>query len=110
VFHPLSRAQIRTIVEIHTRGLAEAVGGARHHAACDKSGAGCDRQRRLRPELWSTSLKRVIQQRIQNPLATEILKGHVAEGRKLTIDAQHGEFVFNTADESETVIETEAVS
>ncbi|MDA1055322.1 MAG: ATP-dependent chaperone ClpB [Planctomycetota bacterium] len=110
VFHPLSRAQIRTIVEIQTRSLAKQLAeqGITLHvtrAAQDTiASEGYD------PSYGARPLKRVIQQRLQNPLATEILKGNITEGGTLTIDAQHGEFVFKTTEESETAIETEAVS
>jgi ATP-dependent Clp protease ATP-binding subunit ClpA len=36
----------------------------------------------------------VIQQRIENPLATEILKGVFDEGAEINIDYAHGDFVF----------------
>jgi ATP-dependent Clp protease ATP-binding subunit ClpB len=110
VFHPLERTQIRAIVEIQTRSLANQLAeqGITLHmtpAAQDTiASEGYD------PSYGARPLKRVIQQRIQNPLATEILKGNVTEGDVLTIDAQNGEFVFQTAAESETVIETESVS
>jgi ATP-dependent Clp protease ATP-binding subunit ClpB len=110
VFHPLERTQIRAIVEIQTRSLAQQLAeqGITLHmtpAAQDTiASEGYD------PSYGARPLKRVIQQRIQNPLATEILKGNVTEGDVLTIDAQNGEFVFQTAAESETVIETESVS
>ncbi|MEO8498844.1 MAG: AAA family ATPase, partial [Planctomycetota bacterium] len=110
MFHPLSRTQIRTIVEIHTRGLAKQLAdqGITLHvtqAAKDTiASEGYD------PSYGARPLKRVIQQRLQNPLATEILKGNIGEGGTLTIDSQNGEFVFSTADESETVIETESVN
>ena len=103
VFHPLSRAQIRTIVEIQTRSLAKQLAeqGITLHvtrAAQDTiASEGYD------PSYGARPLKRVIQQRLQNPLATEILKGNITE-------AQHGEFGFKTTEESETAIETEAVS
>ncbi|MEX0818924.1 MAG: ATP-dependent chaperone ClpB [Pirellulaceae bacterium] len=110
VFHPLARTQIRTIVEFQTRHLAkqlEQQGITLHvtQAAQDAiASEGYD------PSYGARPLKRVIQQRLQNPLATEILKGNIPEGRALTIDAQNGEYLFKTSDEAETVIETESVS
>jgi ATP-dependent Clp protease ATP-binding subunit ClpB len=109
IFHPLDRAQIRTIVEIQTRGLAKQLEqqGITLHVTPTAQDAiaseGYD------PSYGARPLKRVIQQRIQNPLATEILKGNVKEGDVLTIDAQDGEFAFKTSDAGETVIETASV-
>lgn len=109
IFHPLDRTQIRTIVEIQTRGLAKQLEqqGITLHvtpAAQDAiASEGYD------PSYGARPLKRVLQQRIQNPLATEILKGNVKEGHILTIDAQDGEFAFKTSEAGETVIETASV-
>ncbi len=97
VFHPLDRAQIRTIVEIQTRGLAkqlEQQGITLHVTPAAQDAIASDG---YDPSYGARPLKRVIQQRLQNPLATEILKGKVTEGDILTIDAQHGEFVFKTS-------------
>jgi ATP-dependent Clp protease ATP-binding subunit ClpA len=43
-------------------------------------------------------LKRVTQQRIQNPLATQILRGTVAENGQVTIDFRNGNFTFDAAE------------
>ena len=42
----------------------------------------------------SNDQQRVIQQRIQNPLATEILKGNLPAGSGVKIDFVDDEFVF----------------
>jgi ATP-dependent Clp protease ATP-binding subunit ClpB len=46
------------------------------------------------PIYGARPLKRVIQQQIQNQLATEILKGAMRAGSKVTIDYRLGDFVF----------------
>ena len=46
------------------------------------------------PLYGARPLKRVIQQRLQNPLATELLRGDHAPGATVEIDAQNEEFVF----------------
>jgi ATP-dependent Clp protease ATP-binding subunit ClpA len=45
-------------------------------------------------------LKRIIQRKLQNPLATtELLKGHFPEGfRLLRVELEEGEFVFQPLD------------
>jgi hypothetical protein len=50
------------------------------------------------PIYGARPLKRVIQQRIQNPLAGEILKGQFGEGATIRIDFRDDEFVFSRAD------------
>ena len=63
------------------------------------------------PTYGARPLKRVIQQRLQNPLASEILKGHFEEGTGVRIDLEHDEFTFERIGrgQQETVIETESV-
>ena len=46
------------------------------------------------PTFGARPLKRVIQQRIQNPLAVEMLKREFAEGSRVKIDYADGEFTF----------------
>ena len=46
------------------------------------------------PTYGARPLKRVIQQRIQNPLAVEMLKREFAEGSRVTVDYVDGEFTF----------------
>ncbi len=46
------------------------------------------------PTYGARPLKRVIQQRIQNPLAVEMLKQEFGEGSRVKIDYRDGEFSF----------------
>jgi ATP-dependent Clp protease ATP-binding subunit ClpB len=94
VFHPLGRDQIGKIVEIqlrrlrmqlHEKNITLAVADAAEQALAEE---GYD------PQFGARPLKRVIQQRLQNPLATEILKGNIVEGGGVRIDYRDGEFTF----------------
>ncbi|MDG2384373.1 MAG: ATP-dependent chaperone ClpB [Pirellulaceae bacterium] len=94
VFHPLSREEIRRIVDLQVAHLECLMAkndlvlvvteAARNQIAAE----GFDPQYGARP------LKRVIQQRLQNPLATEILKGEYEVGSGVKIDCRDGEFTF----------------
>ncbi len=94
IFHPLSAANLRQIVELQIKRLEELL----HEkgivlevtpAAMDAIAAeGHD------PIYGARPLKRVIQQRIQNPLAAEILKREFAEGSRVKVDYMDGEFTF----------------
>jgi ATP-dependent Clp protease ATP-binding subunit ClpB len=46
------------------------------------------------PVYGARPLKRVIQQRLQNALANEILSGRFAEGSKIIVDVKDGDFFF----------------
>jgi ATP-dependent Clp protease ATP-binding subunit ClpB len=54
-------------------------------------------------------LRRVIQQRVQNPLASELLKGEIREGGGVRVDCQNDEFVFERVEPGQSVVETVAV-
>ena len=94
IFHPLSAANLRQIVELqierlegllHEKGIVLEVTPAAMDAIAAE---GHD------PIYGARPMKRVIQQRIQNPLAAEILKREFAEGSRVTVDYVDGEFTF----------------
>jgi ATP-dependent Clp protease ATP-binding subunit ClpB len=60
------------------------------------------------PTYGARPLKRVIQQRLQNPLATELLKGEFTSGSAVKIDFRQGDFRFEQcgSDEMEPQIDT----
>ncbi len=94
VFHPLTRKEISQIVVLQVKelgNLLEAKGMTLEvtPAALKQIAAeGYD------PAFGARPLKRVIQQRLQNPLATELLKGEFPVGCKVVIDFEQDEFVF----------------
>ncbi|MBF6058217.1 ATP-dependent chaperone ClpB [Thiomicrorhabdus sp. HH1] len=95
VFHPLGREQIRAITSIQLQNLrkrlaASEIGFEISDTALDNLGeAGFD------PLFGARPLKRVIQQRIENPLAQRILQGDFAAGSTVKADLQDGEIRFH---------------
>ncbi|MCO6455575.1 MAG: ATP-dependent chaperone ClpB [Pirellulaceae bacterium] len=93
IFHPLTRDEISRIVDLQLARLGKQL------AERDITLQVTDRARKqiaaegYDPTYGARPLKRVIQQQIQNPLATEILKGRIAEGGGLRIDYEQG-FTF----------------
>ncbi|WP_147696164.1 AAA family ATPase, partial [Vogesella mureinivorans] len=83
VFHPLGRAQIREIARIQTSYLAKRLADRQlkieiSDAALDLLGSvGFD------PVYGARPLKRAIQQQLENPLATRILRGEFAPGEQI---------------------------
>jgi ATP-dependent Clp protease ATP-binding subunit ClpB len=94
VFHPLNREQIGKIVDLQLARFAklleerdirlEVTDAARKAIASE----GYD------PTFGARPLKRVIQQRIQNPLASELLKGRIAEHGGVRVDYRGEQFSF----------------
>jgi ATP-dependent Clp protease ATP-binding subunit ClpB len=94
VFRPLTRDDIRRIVDLQVgrlarlleqRGFTLEVG---ERARAEIAARGYD------PAYGARPLKRVIQQELQNALATELLKGAFAEGSTIRIDFADEEFTF----------------
>lgn len=92
VFQPLGRREIEMIVDLQVKHLAvrlaeqelelEVTAAARQALAVE----GYD------PKYGARPLKRVIQQRLSNPLATQLLKGEFAGHRGVRIDHRDGQF------------------
>lgn len=110
IFHPLSREQIRKIVDLQIVRLEERLeesdlalvvtDEARNRIAAE----GYD------PTFGARPLKRIIQQRLENPLATEILRGEYEEGCGIHVDWDGHDFVFTRADAASTDPVAESVS
>ncbi len=87
VFHPLGSEQIRAITEIQIGYLKERLAGQDMElrlsvAAMDQLGeAGFD------PVYGARPLKRAIRQKLENPLAQEILSGRFGPGDVIEVDA-----------------------
>ncbi len=94
VFHQLSRKDIRRIVDLqieHVRGLLaarelhlEISDAARDQLAVE----GYD------PQFGARPLRRVIQKRVQNPLAMKLLENAYAAGETVLVDHVNGQFTF----------------
>ncbi len=97
VFHPLSRDQVRRIVDLQLVRMESLLRNrhlnlvvtdqARDHIASE----GYD------PAFGARPVKRVIQQSIQNPLATELLRGEYPEDSTIEIDFADDDFTFAAA-------------
>jgi ATP-dependent Clp protease ATP-binding subunit ClpB len=94
IFHPLQKGQIRKIVELQVARLRKQLTDkgieldVTETALDEIASEGYDPTNGARP------LKRVIQQRIQNPLAVELLKREFEEGSRVKIDYLGGDFTF----------------
>jgi ATP-dependent Clp protease ATP-binding subunit ClpB len=105
VFHPLNRDQLARIVDLQLVRLEQILGKrglrlvvtdvARRRVAT----LGYD------PVFGARPVKRVIQQEIQNPLATELLRGEYPEGStiEVDVDADGEQFTFHRASDAAQV-------
>jgi len=97
VFHPLSRQDIRKIVDIqlaylHDRLADREIAISLSDAARDKlAEAGFD------PVYGARPLKRAIQQQVENPLANEILSGRFKPGDVIEVGVDDDRLAFASA-------------
>ena len=109
IFHPLQREEIAKIVDlqiIHLATQLEQHGLQLHVTESVRqqiANQGYD------PTYGARPLKRLIQRRIQNPLATELLKGEFLDGDSVLVDYVHGEYSLRSGN-PETVVTTESVA
>jgi len=108
LFHSLSKEQLSKIVDVQLDGLR------RRLAARNMKLELSDEAKRLLadegydPTYGARPLKRVIQQRIENPLASKILSGEFADGDTIHIDVDKAKHDF-TFRKGAAVVEGELV-
>jgi ATP-dependent Clp protease ATP-binding subunit ClpB len=95
-FHPLSRADIREIVDLQLARLDKQLEEQGYEIEVSAAAKDVLAAEGYDPAYGARPLKRVIQQRLQNALANEILAGNFPEGCKIHVDTQADGFVFTT--------------
>jgi ATP-dependent Clp protease ATP-binding subunit ClpB len=95
VFLPLDRSQIRKIVDLQIAHLEKLL--EQRDFALEVSDKARDElaNRGYDPSFGARPLKRVIQNELQNPLASELLKGRYEEGSTIRVDFDGTEFTFS---------------
>jgi ATP-dependent Clp protease ATP-binding subunit ClpB len=92
IFHPLGRKEVRKIVEIQIEHLKKQLEATGLNFEISDKAIDAIANQGYDPVYGARPLKRVIQQKVQNPLATEILKGQFEEGSVVRIDFRDDEF------------------
>jgi len=95
MFHPLSRAQLRDIVDIQFKRLVASVLQRQGiTATLTESARKLLAEQGYDPVFGARPLKRLMQRQIINELATRILAGELAQGDELRINAQDGRLLY----------------
>ena len=94
VFEPLGREQIHNIVGLQLKRLEKQLAASNIGMEITDSAVRAVAAEGYDPAYGARPLKRVIQRRIQNPLATELLRGRIEEGGRVRIDFVNENFVF----------------
>jgi len=95
IFHRLGKEHLKHIVEIQLRGLENRLKSRGMHLTITDAAKAQLAERGYDPTFGARPLKRLIQQEIENPLATSILNGDFTEGDTIEIDVdKHERFTF----------------
>ncbi len=99
VFHPLGRDEIREIVDLQLLRLKSQLEKNGYSLEVSDNARQLLANEGYDPAYGARPLKRVIQQRLQNSLANEILSGRFNAGDTIRIDASPDGFVFDVREE-----------
>jgi ATP-dependent Clp protease ATP-binding subunit ClpB len=94
VFHQLTKKDLRGIVDIQFQQLSSRLAERKITAELTEEGKKLLAELGWDPTFGARPLKRVIQQKLENPLATKLLDGEITEGEHITIDAVGKSFAF----------------
>lgn len=94
VFHRISEAQLRAIVDIQLAALAVQLAERRIHLAVSDEVKDFLAEEGYNPAFGARPLKRAIQTKLLDPLALAIIDGKVQDGASLTAKLQKGTVIF----------------
>src|SRR5690554_3710986 len=94
VFHPLDKAQIKSIARIQLRGLEKRLAERGIRIEVSEQALELLGDVGFDPVYGARPLKRAIQQQLENPLAQRILSGSFGNGDTVRVDAGGGKLVF----------------
>jgi ATP-dependent Clp protease ATP-binding subunit ClpB len=97
LFHPLSAPNIRAIARLQLVRLQKQLAQKQIEIEVTEKALDAIAAQGYDPMYGARPLKRIIQQKIQNPLAVELLRQRLPEGSKVRVDFVEGEFTFGRA-------------
>jgi ATP-dependent Clp protease ATP-binding subunit ClpB len=102
VFHPLRKEQLTLIVDVQLENLRKRLAARGMKLQLTDGAKRLLADEGYDPTLGARPLKRVIQQRLENPLANRILGGEYVEGDtiRVDVDAAKNDFVFSKGRET----------
>lgn len=92
VFEPLRQNQIRRIVDLQIDKLRRQLADRNIELFVSEAAADAIADEGYDPQYGARPLKRVIQRRLQNPIATELLRSQI-EGGRIEVHYRGGDFV-----------------
>jgi ATP-dependent Clp protease ATP-binding subunit ClpB len=103
VFHALSRAEMRSIIDIQLRGLTRRLEDRKIRVELSDAAKDLLIAEGYDPTYGARPLKRTIQREVLDPLARRVLQGEIGEGDTVRIDVAGGELRFEPVNQGTTV-------
>jgi ATP-dependent Clp protease ATP-binding subunit ClpB len=97
VFNTLTTKDLKKIIDIQLRYLFQRLQERKIEVEFTDEAKGLIMEEGFDATFGARPLKRVIQQRLENPLATELLAGKFTDGDKIRIGARQQQFTFEKA-------------
>jgi ATP-dependent Clp protease ATP-binding subunit ClpB len=97
VFHSLTRADIRRIVDLQVESLRKMLAERELDLTLTDAARDALAEEGYDPHLGARPLKRTIQRRLQNPLAMKLLAAEFKPGETIEVDVKRGELLFSAA-------------
>ena len=94
IFHPLDLEQIKTIAKLHVTKLATRLEQQGYQLELTEPALNALAQYGYDPVYGARPLKRACIQYLENPLASKILAGDIAQGSTIKVDYQNETFVM----------------
>jgi ATP-dependent Clp protease ATP-binding subunit ClpB len=97
VFDPLDKDEIARIVDIQIRALADRLAARKLELELTSAAREYLAEKGYDPSFGARPLKRLIQREVQDPLATKLLSGELAEGSRIEVDRAGDGLAFRVA-------------
>jgi len=94
IFHPLTKEHIRDIVEVQMKRVQKRLEERKIQLELSKEARDLLAEEGYDPVYGARPLKRAIQRLVLDPLALEILQGHVGEGDTVHVGVKDGKLTF----------------
>ncbi len=107
IFHTLSKENLASIVDIQMGELANRLADRKISIAVTEAAKALVAELGYDPSFGARPLKRLIQQKLENQIASKILKGEVPDGSSVSVDASGKSFIFSVMPDKSEDIEGE---
>ena len=96
IFHPLTREDLKAIVDIQLKHVAELMSARSLTLKVSADARGYLAEKGYDPDFGARPLKRTIQRLLQDPLALKVISGEISEGDTIHVTVGGDGLVFKT--------------